>query len=141
MPPAEILPLLLMPPRNVAVSATAMAVPSAEMLPLLLIPPPNVAVSMTAMALPPLAAIVLWLSILMPPTIVPVSMMPPLWNVLLMTTMPPEPTTPRLTTLPLNTVWLTRISLVTPAKVPGNGPVKGMRAPEWNLRPRTGRSE
>ena len=35
-------------------------------------------------------------------------------SVLLMTTMPPEPTTPLLTTLPLKTVWLTRISLKVP---------------------------
>jgi hypothetical protein len=64
----------------------------------------------------PLATILLWLSILMPPEMTPVSTMPPLRKVLLLTEMP-APMVPALVTPPLKVVWL--IAPVLPLNVVG----------------------
>jgi hypothetical protein len=66
----------------------------------------------------PLATILLWLSILMPPEMTPVSTMPPLRKVLLLTEMP-APMVPALVTPPLKVVWLTTIAPVLPLNVVG----------------------
>ncbi len=66
----------------------------------------------------PLATIPLWLSILMPPEMTPVSTMPPLRKVLLLTEMP-APMVPALVTPPLKVVWLTTIAPVLPLNVVG----------------------
>jgi hypothetical protein len=66
-----------------------------------------------------LATILLWLSILMPPEMTPVSTMPPLRKVLLLTEMPPAPMVPALVTPPLKVVWLTTIAPVLPLNVVG----------------------
>jgi hypothetical protein len=45
--------------------------------------------------------------------------MPPLWSVLLMTTIPPAPMVPTLVTPPLKVVWLTTMDAVLPLNVVG----------------------
>ena len=79
----------------------------------------------------PLATILLWLSILMPPEMTPVSTMPPLRKVLLLTEMPPAPMVPALVTPPLKVVWL--IGAGVAAERRGIGPVKAKRAPDVAL--------
>jgi hypothetical protein len=67
-----------------------------------------------------LATILLWLSIVIPPEMVPPkSTMPPLSTVLPMTEMPPGPIVPTLVTLPLKTVALITIAGVWPLKTVG----------------------
>jgi hypothetical protein len=90
-----------------------------DIVPALLIPPPNVVVFSIATAVVLLATILLWLSILMPPEMTPVSTMPPLRKVLLLTEMPPAPMVPALVTPPLKVVWLTTIAPVLPLNVVG----------------------
>jgi hypothetical protein len=85
---------------------------------------PNVVVFSIATAVVLLATILLWLSILMPPEMTPVSTMPPLRKVLLLTEMPPGPMVPALVTPPLKVVWLTTKTSVLPLNVVGKGPVK-----------------
>jgi hypothetical protein len=55
----------------------------------------------------------------MPPEMTPVSTMPPLRKVLLLTEMPPAPMVPALVTPPLKVVWLTTIAPVLPLNVVG----------------------
>ncbi len=112
-------PLLVTPPENVETSTMWMPSWPPETVPALVTPPPNVSVLSIEMAFAPLARISLLLSIWMPPSTVPVLTMPPLWKVLLLTTIPPTPMVPILTTLPLKVVWLISHSLVVPVNVPG----------------------
>ena len=74
----------------------------------------DVVVFSIATAVVLLATILLWLSILMPPEMTPVSTMPPLRKVLLLTEMPPAPMVPALVTPPLKVVWLTTMAPVLP---------------------------
>jgi hypothetical protein len=94
-------------------------------------PPPNVFVFSTAMAVvvPPLATILLLLSTFIPPTMTPLSRMPPpLRKALLMTEMPPGPIVPVLVTPPLKVVWLITIAAVLPLKTVGYGPLNAIGA-------------
>ena len=59
----------------------------------------------------------------------PVSTMPPLRKVLLLTEMPPGPMVPALLTPPLKVVWLTTKASVLPLNVVGKGPVKPSAPP------------
>jgi len=63
-----------------------------------------------------------WMPVIAP-AITPVLAIAPVWTVLEMTKMPPDPTVPALVTPPLKLVPLTSISLVTPVFVWGNGPL------------------
>jgi len=74
---------------------------------------------MTAIAAPLLPTIVLLLSTFMPPTMVPVSMMPPLCSVLLMTAIPPAPMVPTLVAPPLKVVLLITMPAVLPPNTVG----------------------
>ena len=98
------------------------AVQAPEIVPALLMLSPNVVVFSIATAVVLLATILLWLSILMPPEMTPVS--PPLRKVLLLTEMPPGPMVLALVTPPLKVVWLTTKASVLPLNVVGKGPVK-----------------
>ena len=110
------------PVKTVALS-TKMPVKAAESTPALLMPPPNVRVFSTAMAVwvtPPLATILLLPSTLMPPTMAPLSKMPPpLRKAPLTTEMPPAPIVPVLVTPPLNVVALITMAEVLPLKTVG----------------------
>jgi hypothetical protein len=90
-----------------------------DIVPALLMLSPNVVVFSIATAVVLLATILLWLSILMPPGMTPVSTMPPLRKVLLLTEMPPGPMVPALVTPPLKVVWLTTKASVLPLNVVG----------------------
>jgi hypothetical protein len=99
-------------------------------------PPPNVLVFSTAMAVvvPPLATILLLLSTFMPPTMTPLSRIPPpLRNARLTTEMPPAPIVPVLVTPPLKVVWLITIAVVLPLKTVGYGPLNGIGALQTRL--------
>ncbi len=54
-----------------------------------------------------------------PPAMVPVSTMPPLRKVLLLTEMPPGPIVPMLVTPPLKVVWPITIAAVWPLNTVG----------------------
>jgi hypothetical protein len=133
IPFPEMLPLLVMPPVKAETDETSTAVAESERTPPFLMPPPKVGVSMTAIAAPLLPTIVLLLSTFMPPTMVPVSMMPPLCRVLLMTAIPPAPMVPTLVTPPLKVMLLITMAAVLPPNTVGKGPVKVKRAPRYAL--------
>jgi hypothetical protein len=95
------------------------AVQAPDIVPALLMLSPNVVVFSIATAVVLLATILLWLSILMPPEMTPVSTMPPLRKVLLLTEMPPGPMVLALVTPPLKVVWLTTKASVLPLNVVG----------------------
>jgi hypothetical protein len=118
-PLPEMLPLLVMPPVKAETDDTSTPVVESERTPAFLMPPPKVGVSMTAIAAPMLPTIVLLLSTFMPPTMVPVSMMPPLCSVLLMTAIPPAPMVPTLVTPPLKVVLLITMPAVLPPNTVG----------------------
>jgi hypothetical protein len=110
--PAEIVPLLLMPPANVVLNSTPIAVLVA-----------------------PAATILLLLSTLMPPETTPASKMPPpLMKAWLSTEMPPAPIVPVFSTGPEKVVALITIADVSPLKTVGYGPLKAMSAPSRAIR-------
>jgi hypothetical protein len=90
-----------------------------DIVPALLMSPPNVVVFPARRRWCRSPRILLWLSILMPPEMTPVSTMPPLRKVLLLTEMPPAPMVPALVTPPLKVVWLTTMAPVLPLNVVG----------------------
>jgi hypothetical protein len=116
---AEIAPVLLISPVKAETDETTSACKPPAIVPALLMPPRNVVVSSIATAVMPLATILLWLSILMPPEMTPVSTMPPLRKVLPLTEMPPPPMVPALVTPPLKVVRLTTMASVLPLNVVG----------------------
>jgi hypothetical protein len=65
----------------------------------------------------------------MPPVSTPPTASPPAVNVLLVTTMPPDPIVPVLVTPPLKVVWLITMPVVLALKTIGYGPLKDMERP------------
>ena len=81
------------------------------------------------------ATILLWLSILMPPEMMPVSTMPPLRKVLLLTEMPPAPMVPGVGHAAAEGGMADHHGAGVAAERRGIGPVKAKRAPRCSVGP------